>query len=62
MLQWRYLDAGGGETGRSEAFPSRDRAEAWLGDVWADLLVSGVERVVLMEDGRELYRMGLREE
>jgi hypothetical protein len=61
MFVWRYLDASGTETGTSEPFEERERAEAWLGDTWAELLDGGVEEVVLAEGDRTLYRMGLRE-
>jgi len=60
---WALLDAAGTETGRSEQFPGREEAETWLGEVWADLLGSGVEEVTLLDlaGDREVYRMGLRE-
>ena len=60
---WALLDGAGSETGRSEAFPGREEAEAWLGGRWADLLATGVEEVTLLDlaGDREVYRMGLRE-
>ncbi len=60
---WDYLDAGGSALGRSEVFDDRDRAEAWMGDAWADLLERGIEEVALMDldRGTPVYRMGLRE-
>ena len=42
------------------AFDTREEAEAWLGESWADLLSSGAERVELMCEGRVVYEMGLR--
>lgn len=63
MLEWRYLDAAGAETGTSQPFEDRERAEAWMGEAWSDLLARGVEEVALIDRERErtLYRMGLRE-
>lgn len=63
MFAWRYLDAEGEETGRSEPFDDREAAEAWMGEAWADLLARGVEEVALVDLDRDrtLYRMGLRE-
>lgn len=57
---WRYLGPDGEDRGGSDPFPHREDAEAWIGDSWSELLESGVEAVVLEEDGSELYRMGLR--
>jgi hypothetical protein len=64
MFVWRYLDAAAADAGRSEPFPDRKGAEAWLGDAWSDLLNRGVEEVVLedLDRGRMIYRMGLRED
>lgn len=63
MFQWRYLDAAGAETGSSEPFEDREAAEAWMGDVWSELLANGIEEVALIDRERErmVYRMGLRE-
>jgi hypothetical protein len=58
---WRYLGPGKEDRGVSETFPDREAAEAWLGDSWSRLLEEGTESVALEEDGRVLYRMGLRE-
>jgi hypothetical protein len=32
-----------------------------MGEAWSDLRARGIEEVVLEEDGRERYRMGLGE-
>lgn len=58
---WRYLTARGEAAAQpsSEAFPTQSDAESWLGESWRGLLDGGVERVSLMEDGREEYTMGL---
>jgi hypothetical protein len=57
---WRYLGPEGEDRGRSDGFPDRAGAEAWIGDSWSELLERGVEQVALEEDGTEAYRMGLR--
>lgn len=59
-VTWRYEDADGRDVGGSDPFPDRVAAEEWMGEAWARLLERGVERVVLIEDGRRSYRMGLR--
>ena len=60
---WRYLDVAGDDLGESEPFAEREAAETWLGESWSDLLQRGIEEVVLedRDQGRTLYRMGLRE-
>jgi hypothetical protein len=64
VFTWRYLDASGEETGRSESFPDRDAAEAWMGGAWEELLEVGYEEVALHDEERDrrVYRMGLRGE
>jgi hypothetical protein len=57
---WRYIGPDGEDRGRSDPFPDREAAEAWIGDSWSELLERGVEQVALEEDGSEAYRMGLR--
>jgi hypothetical protein len=63
VFSWRYLDEAGEERGRSDPFPDRDAAEAWMGATWQELLEAGHEEVVLRDDERDatVYRMGLRE-
>jgi hypothetical protein len=63
VFGWRYLDGGADEVGASEEFEDRAAAEAWLGEAWEDLLLRGVEEVVLEDRDRDrtIYRMGLRE-
>jgi hypothetical protein len=58
---WRYLTAAGepATPAVSEGFPTQADAESWLGESWRDLLEEGVERVTLLEDGREEYTMSL---
>ena len=38
-----------------EAFPTQGDAETWLGETWRELLAAGVDAVVLVEDGRDVY-------
>ncbi|HJV05229.1 MAG TPA: hypothetical protein VJ868_08205 [Actinomycetota bacterium] len=58
---WRYLGPDGEGRGTSEPFPDRAAAETWMGEAWSDLRARGIEEVILEEDGREGYRMGLGE-
>ena len=44
----------------SEEFDSKESAEAWMGEVWSDLLDEGAETVSLIHAGEHQYRMGLR--
>lgn len=60
-VRWVLKDAAGAELRTSESFSSRDEAEAWMGSEWSSLLDEGAESVVLIEDDRKLYEMGLRE-
>jgi hypothetical protein len=39
----------------AEAFPTQGDAETWLGETWRELLAGGVDAVVLVEDGRDVY-------
>lgn len=59
--RWVLKDASGHELRSTEAFSSREAAEAWMGDEWAGLLDEGAETVVLIEGDKTLYEMGLRE-
>lgn len=54
--RWRYEDdAGQDVTGPSADFADQPAAEAWLGDIWRDLLDSGVERVTLLRGDTMVY-------
>lgn len=57
---WRY-EGGEGQAvpGPSETFGSQADAESWIGQTWRQLAESGVTAVILIEDGREEYRMSL---
>ena len=64
---WRYENADGSpvsppEAPSGESFPTRSDAETWLGENWRELLSAGVEQVSLLEDGQQVYEMGLRAE
>jgi hypothetical protein len=59
---WVLLDGSGSELRSTQAFESRDEAEAWLGEEWRALLSEGAEQVSLRSGDEELYRMGLSEQ
>ncbi len=54
---WRLETTDGAvvEAVRAEKFPSQADAESWIGESWQDLAEQGVDRVVLLEDDREVY-------
>jgi hypothetical protein len=57
---WRYEDENGAEIApvgapTAESFPTQSDAESWLGEIWRELLESGVAAVTLLEDAREVY-------
>jgi len=60
---WRYLDESGAEVppaevsggGDGSGFLTQSDAESWLGERWRALAEAGVDAVVLLEDGREVY-------
>ena len=58
---WVLLDAKGNEMRATEAFPSKEAAEAWMGAEWASLLDEGAEYVSLREGDQQVYKMGLKE-
>ena len=61
VVEWIYLDAQGEETGTSEAFLTKEDAEAWFGTNWGPLAAAGITHVALRDTGNgvEIYRMGL---
>ena len=63
MADWSWVlhDASGADLRSTESFSSKEEAEAWMGDHWAELLDEGAETVTLKSDGEHQYRMGLRE-
>lgn len=58
-FHWRTLDAEGNEVSRSEAFASKEEAEAWMGAEWEGLVQLGGRSVSLRSNGDELYNMSL---
>ena len=57
---WRYENTDGAvvspdDAPSTENFPTQGDAETWIGEIWRELLDSGVDAVVLLEDGREIY-------
>ena len=58
---WILHDSSGHDLRSTEAFETKDEAEAWMGTEWSTLLDEGAETVSLMDDQTRLYRMGLRE-
>jgi hypothetical protein len=57
---WRYENSDGlvinpDEAPVAEMSPTQGDAETWLGETWRELLDAGVDAVVLLEDGREVY-------
>ncbi|MGI3783167.1 MAG: hypothetical protein ACRYG2_20580 [Janthinobacterium lividum] len=63
LVEWHWRTdrpAGGRGAGSSkpvgtEQFPSQGEAESWLGEVYPDLLTSGVHAVSLYEGDRLVY-------
>ncbi|GLW57208.1 hypothetical protein [Kitasatospora phosalacinea] len=61
---WRYEKSDGTVVEPAngvEEFSSQGDAESWIGEEWKALLEDGVDRVVLVEDGRDVYPMSLHE-
>ncbi len=57
---WRYESSDGAvvapdDAPISESFPTQADAETWIGETWRQLLDAGVDAVVLLDDGREVY-------
>lgn len=60
---WRYESTDGTQVGSSPDFENRGDAETWLGESFDELLDDGVDQVVLVNDGSEVYGpMGLAAE
>lgn len=64
---WMMEDASGAavhvpEEFAGQRFPDKAEAEAWIGEVFADLLATGVDRVSLFEGGTKSYSMSLHAE
>jgi hypothetical protein len=57
---WRYQNSDGlvitpHDAPEAEVSPTQGDAETWLGETWQQLADAGVDAVVLLEDGREVY-------
>ena len=56
---WQYEKADGTVAGArslpKETFGSQGDAETWLGEHWRSLLDSGVDQVILLDDGKRDY-------
>lgn len=63
-FRWRYLDASAAPTdGPDEEFDDQAEAETWFSDVWPELRDAGVDAVVLLDSGTEVYGpMSLRDQ
>lgn len=59
VYRWVLQGAEGQELRRSEAFSTREDAEAWMGREWSELRDEGGRFVVLLQDAETLYRMSL---
>ena len=58
---WKLHGPTGADMRETDAFETRDEAEAWMGAEWSSLLEEGAETVSLVHGDKTLYRMGLRE-
>jgi hypothetical protein len=61
MFTWTLLDPLGADMRTTDEFASKEEAEAWMGAEWAALLDEGAEYVSLRENGKQVYKMGLKE-
>lgn len=58
---WTLLDPLLADMRTTEEFATKEEAEAWMGTEWSALLDEGAEYVSLRENGKQIYRMGLKE-
>ncbi|MEA2432700.1 MAG: hypothetical protein QOG54_157 [Actinomycetota bacterium] len=58
---WILHDEAGADLRQTDAFASKEEAEAWMGAEWSALLDEGAESVSLVTDGEVLYKMSLQE-
>jgi hypothetical protein len=58
---WTLQDGDGKDLRTSDAFPTKEEAEAWMGAEWSALRAEGGEYVLLREGDDIVYRMGLSE-
>ena len=58
---WQFVRADGtvitplSDSNADETFSSQGDAETWIGEMWRDLVESGVDAVTLLEDDRTEY-------
>lgn len=60
LLWWWRLEQASGDSVEVEEytdarFPNQADAESWIGEVWPELVESGVDAVTLFEGDREVY-------
>jgi hypothetical protein len=60
-FSWVLHDEAGARLRETDGFDTRGAAEEWLGREWRTVREEGAESVSLLEDGAEVYRMGLGE-
>ena len=58
---WTLQDIDGKDLRTSEAFTTKEEAEAWMGAEWSALRDEGGEYVLLKQGDDVVYRMGLSE-
>jgi hypothetical protein len=58
---WTLQDSEGKDLRTSEAFTTKEEAEAWMGAEWSAMRAEGGEYVLLKEGDDVVYRMGLSE-
>jgi hypothetical protein len=58
---WTLQDDKGQDLRTTDAFETKEEAEAWMGAEWSSLRDEGGEYVLLREGDRVVYRMGLSE-
>ncbi|MGI8774183.1 MAG: hypothetical protein ACR2KQ_04085 [Actinomycetota bacterium] len=58
---WVLLDVSGNELRVTEAFDSKEAAEAWMGAEWSLLRDEGAEYVSLCSGDEQVYKMSLAE-
>jgi hypothetical protein len=61
-FRWVLRDGSGAEIGESGTWDSRQEAEAWMEDSWADLFAGEARSVSLRRGGEVIYEMDLSQE
>jgi len=60
-FRWVLQDESGNEIRTTEAWATKEEAEAWIGAKWQELVDEGGAFVSLREDDEQVYRMSLAE-